>query len=230
MAATPRKSSGVVVPHEPRWFQRLGATILFMLERLLTLTLRVSWEDRAGIASDELKGPVIFCLWHNRLALAMYIFRAYGRRHLTNAGLAALVSASKDGAFLAGILQRFGVQPVRGSSSRRGSQAMLELTSWSQRGLHLAITPDGPRGPRYEMQPGVMSLAQLTGAPVIPISWHASRKITLKSWDRFQIPLPFARCVVTLGEPIHVQRELSEEGRARLREDLGRRLREITRD
>ena len=83
--------------------------------------------------------------------------------------MAALVSASKDGGFLSGILELFGVQPVRGSSSRRGPQALLELTTWAERGHDLTITPDGPRGPCYQVQDGVMSLAQLTGLPIVPV-------------------------------------------------------------
>ena len=82
-----------------------------------------------------------------------------------------MVSASKDGAFLTSILECFQVQPVRGSSSRRGPQALLELTTWAERGYDLALTPDGPRGPRYVVQEGVMSLAQLTGLPIIAASY-----------------------------------------------------------
>ena len=84
--------------------------------------------------------------------------------------MAAMVSASKDGGFLASILECFGVQPVRGSSSRRGPQALLELTGWAERGYDLAITPDGPRGPRYVVQEGIIALAQVTGLPIVPAS------------------------------------------------------------
>ena len=110
------------------------------------------------------------------------------------------MSASRDGAFLAAILERFGVQPVRGSSSRRGAQALLELTTWAERGYDLAITPDGPRGPRYVVQDGAMSLAQITGLPIVPVSYFLKWKIQLKSWDGFQIPLPFSICEVTAGK------------------------------
>src|SRR5436189_6328705 len=115
--------------------------------------------------------------------------------------MAAMVSASKDGAFLAAILERFKVQPVRGSSSRRGRQALPELTTWAERGYDLAITPDGPRGPCYVVQHGVMSLAQVSGLPIIPFSFCADWKLRPKSWDRFQIPLPFSRCEIILEKP-----------------------------
>src|SRR4029077_6679252 len=94
------------------------------------------------------------------------------RRYVNTPGLAAIVSASKDGGFLAAILENFNVQPVRGSSSRRGRQAVLELISWAERGYDLAITPDGPRGPRYIAQEGATALAQLTGHPIIPASMN----------------------------------------------------------
>ena len=225
----PRKS-GVVVPHAPRWHQQLVAWSIFLIERLLVSTLRIKWDDRAGFAPGALPGPVIFCLWHNRLALCMGIWSNYVRRHSPNNGLAALISASRDGALLACTLERFGVQPVRGSSSRRGPQALLELTSWLERGYSLAITPDGPRGPRYIVQPGAVALGQVTGAPVIPVSYRASRKLTMRSWDQFQIPLPFSRCEVILGKPILFPRTVSDEERESLRQQLEQSLRAITRD
>jgi lysophospholipid acyltransferase (LPLAT)-like uncharacterized protein len=141
-----------------------------------------------------------------------------------------MVSASKDGGFLAAILECFGVQPVRGSSSRRGAQALLELTTWAERGHDLAITPDGPRGPRCVVQDGIMSLAQVTGLQIFPCSYHVSWKICLKSWDRFQIPLPFAKCDMTLGQPISVPREATDEEREKLRQQLERSLVELSKD
>jgi lysophospholipid acyltransferase (LPLAT)-like uncharacterized protein len=141
-----------------------------------------------------------------------------------------LPSASKDGAFLAAILQCFGVQPVRGSSSRRGPQALLELTSLAERGFDLAITPDGPREPRYVVQDGVMSLAQLTGLPIIPSAVYTGWKIEVHSWDRFQIPLPFSRCEIRLGKPFYVPREATDAEREILRQQLEATLRRLSAD
>jgi len=224
------RKSGVVVPHTPKWHQHLVAWLIFLIERLVISSLRVKWDDRAGVAAGTLPGPVIYCLWHNRLAISMCVWRNYVRRHFPNNGLAALISASKDGALLACTLERFGVQPVRGSSSRRGPQALLELTSWLERGYNLAITPDGPRGPRYAVQPGVAALGMVTGAPVIPVSYRASRKFTLRSWDQFQIPVPFSRCEVILGKPIYFPRTASDAERESLRKQLEEALRAITHD
>jgi len=150
------------------------------------------------------------------------------RRHPRK--LAALVSASKDGALLAAVLGRFGVEQVRGSSSRRGPQALLELTSHAQMGYDLAITPDGPRGPRYVVQEGVIALAQLTGLPIIPVTCNTRRKLCLKSWDRFQIPLPFSKCEVILNEPILVPRQAGEAEREERRSQLENCLRQNSTD
>jgi lysophospholipid acyltransferase (LPLAT)-like uncharacterized protein len=206
------------------------AFLIFLFEHLVTFSLRVRWDDRAGLARRAVSGPVIYCLWHNRLALCMVIWRRYVKRHHVCGGLAALISASKDGALLAATLEQFGVQPVRGSSSRRGAQALLELNSTVERGVNVAITPDGPRGPCYKVQPGVVALAQLTGAPVVPISFQATRKLTLRSWDRFQIPLPFTRCTITLGSPLTCPRDATQEQREAFRRQLEAALMEITRD
>lgn len=144
--------------------------------------------------------------------------------------LAAMVSASKDGAFLAAILEAFGVQPVRGSSSRRGPQALLELQTWAERGCNLALTPDGPRGPRYIAQDGAVLLAQITGLPIVPIGVSIGWKWTLKSWDAFQVPLPFSKCEVVFGEPIRVARELSDEAREAARVRLEECMKRFSRD
>lgn len=226
----PPRKSGIVVPNQPRWHQRLVAFLIFLIEFLITCTLRVRFDDRAGIAAGQVRGPVIYCLWHNRLALCMFIWRRYCGRHLRCNGLAALISASKDGALLAATLEQFGVQPVRGSSSRRGAQALVELSSALERGVNVAITPDGPRGPMYRVQPGVAALAQLTGATIIPAASHISRKVTLKSWDRFQIPLPFALCEITFGTPLTCPRDATEEQRETFRTQLEATLKAITRD
>jgi lysophospholipid acyltransferase (LPLAT)-like uncharacterized protein len=228
-APSKRKKSGVVVPHKPAWYQRLGARLVFLALRSVMMTLRYSWNDGAGIMNNPLKDPAIFCVWHNRLALCMEAYRVYSRNRRTP-GMAAIVSASKDGGFLAEILKCFKVQPVRGSSSRRGPQALLELTTWAERGYDLAITPDGPRGPRYVVQDGATALAQLTGAPIIPFSYNLQWKICLKSWDRFQIPLPFSRCKMVVAKPISIPRGASHEARAALRRELEQALRQISSD
>jgi lysophospholipid acyltransferase (LPLAT)-like uncharacterized protein len=188
--------------------------MVFLIERLVSASLRCGWKDHSGLSNATDGKPVIFCLWHNRLAISMIVHRRHPRK------LAALVSASKDGALLAAVLGRFGVEQVRGSSSRRGPQALLELTTKGENGFDLAVTPDGPKGPRYIVQAGVISLAQVTGFPIVPVTCNMFRKVCVKSWDGFQIPLPFSRCELILNKPILVPRDAAEERREELRKEL----------
>jgi len=222
-------ASGVVVPNTPRWYQRLVAWVVFVLLRGLAATLRYRWTEHSDFLQRSTE-PVIFCVWHNRLALAMEAYFGYLSPRSPRVGMAAMVSASKDGALLTAILEAFKVQPVRGSSSRRGRQALLELTTWAERGYDLAITPDGPRGPCYVVQEGVMSLAQITGLPIIPFSFHVARKVRPNSWDRFQIPLPFSRCDMIIEKPIRVPRDSTDEQREELRQHLESTLKRISQD
>jgi lysophospholipid acyltransferase (LPLAT)-like uncharacterized protein len=226
----PSKIGGVVVAHRNKWYLHTLAWLVFALIRTMSATLRYRWNDRSGYINVPVPGPAIYCIWHNRLALCMPAYFSYVKKHNCTPGMAAMVSASKDGGFLTGILECFNVQPVRGSSSRRGPQALLELTTWAKRGYDLAITPDGPRGPLYVVQDGVMSLAQLTGFPIVPVSYHANWKLRLKSWDRFQIPLPFSRCEMIYEKPIFVPREATDAEREQLRLQLETALRAISRD
>lgn len=226
----PPRRSGVIVPHSLKWHQRLAAPLIYLLIRAVSATIRFEWRDASVLLTSNENEPVIFCIWHNRLALSLEVYRIYLHRLKRPCRLAALVSASKDGGLLSRVIECYGVQPVRGSSSRRGPQALLELTTWAERGYDLAITPDGPRGPCYTVQEGVTSLAQITGLPIIPVSYHLTWKIRVKSWDRFQIPLPFATCVMRFAPPIRVPRGISDAEREQMRKDLQERLSSITFD
>jgi len=223
-------TSGIVIPHQPKWNQRLGSAFVYWFLRLLAGTLRCTWTDRSSYFKTPAPGPAIFCIWHNRLALSMLIYHHYIKKRSAGVGLAAMISASRDGGFLAAILQRFGVQPARGSSSRRGPQALRELTTLARKKYDLAITPDGPRGPCYVAQDGVIYLAQLTGLPIVPVSYNLAWKIRPKSWDRFLIPLPFSRCEFIFEKPILVPREASAEDREKFRKNLENSLKEISED
>lgn len=185
--------------------------------------VRYRWELHPEIAQYA-SAPVIFCIWHNRLSLALNMHTQYLAATGQQRTLAAIVSASRDGALFARILEHCGVQPVRGSSSRRGPQALLELTTLAERGHDLAITPDGPRGPRYIVQPGVIALSQVTGRPIIPSGCDIKWKRCLRSWDRFQIPLPLTRVNARFGQPLLVPREATESDRETLRLELQNRL------
>lgn len=212
-----KQTSGIVVPHPLTWRRKTAATAVFGLAKLLM----ASWRCKAThVKIPNYDGPIIFCVWHNRLALSMVAYSQFAKKIWPSNGLAAMISASKDGGLLAAVLNNFDVEAVRGSSSRRGRQALLESTTWLEKGFHLAITPDGPRGPRYQVQDGVIALAQVTGAPLVPVAIRIQGKISLRSWDRFQIPLPFAKCHLRFGQAVFVPREFLHEEKEKIREQL----------
>ena len=229
-AETAPEAPRVVVPKQAGWKGRFAAFAISWAVRIMSWTIRFRFDDSAKFFAEKNPGPMIFCVWHNRLFLSAIVYQKCQKRIGMKRAMAGLVSASRDGAMLALIFKQFGITAVRGSSSRRGAQALLEMTSQAEKGLDLTITPDGPRGPRYDVQHGIMSLAQVTGIPILPVSFHICGKLQMPSWDRFQIPLPFTRCDIKVGEPLTVGRNISKEKREKAREELERRMREITVD
>jgi len=221
-------ASGVVVPKPMPWHRRWAAILAAALLRLCMNTWRMRWHSSG--APPPAIGPVIFCVWHNRLPSALASYNDFAQSRWPAQGLAAMISASRDGSFVASVAERFGVQPIRGSTSRRGPQALLEATTWMERDHNIVMLPDGPRGPVYQIQDGIIYLAQVTGRPIIPTCTFTRWKIRLRSWDRFQIPLPFACCDCYHGEPIWVPRETTEDQRDQIRAQLEAAMRAITRD
>jgi lysophospholipid acyltransferase (LPLAT)-like uncharacterized protein len=195
----PRSQRGIIWPNpsialrlklgwtRERAIARIGST----LARLLFLTMRFKMEDRAGFSVTRPESPLIFAFWHNRI-LACTIAHMRYYRYRSRRGLAVLTSASKDGEILAQLMSCFHIGAIRGSSSRRGSRSILECLDWLKSGGDLAVTPDGPRGPRYSLGAGLILLAQTSAAPILPVHVHFTRSIALKSWDAFRIPLPFS--------------------------------------
>ena len=181
----------------------LGAIAL----RALGATLRVRREEAAVAPLWAARAPVIYAVWHGRLLLLPYL---YGHR-----GSRVLASRSRDGELVARWIRRFGLEPVRGSSTRGGGEALRLLTRALRSGHEVVVVPDGPKGPREVLKPGVIALARLTGAPIVPMALGASREWRLRSWDEFRIPKPFARCVMRFGEPIYVARHPAGEEAAR---------------
>jgi lysophospholipid acyltransferase (LPLAT)-like uncharacterized protein len=226
----PPRKSGVVVPRQATWHQRLAAVLIYILIRTVAVTVRFRMADPFSLLNKAPGEKLIFAFWHNRLALMAILRRRFVLRFAPERRMAGMVSASRDGGLLARVLEHFDIEPVRGSSSRRGGQALREMVSCAERGYDLAVTPDGPRGPCYTVQDGVISTAQLTGLPIVPVSYYLNWKIRPKSWDRFQIPLPFARCEITVGKIMRVPREASDAEREELRKQLEAELRAITRD
>jgi len=180
-----------------RWLIAVG----FRLLQLWVRTLRYEIDDRAGVLGKPVDQNYIGALWHNRLLIFPFVLR----RFFSSRRGAALISASRDGDLLADAIARFGFDVVRGSSSRLGASAILQLTDVLASGRDVVITPDGPRGPAYELGPGIIFLAQKSGAAVLPVNMEYSSCWRLNSWDRFVLPRPFAKIRVIIGQPHRVR-------------------------
>ena len=236
MAATsdgsrPRAAArGSNVPLPPTLGGRFAARLAWVVASSVSATLRWEFHDRTGLFGPGTRQQAIFAIWHNRQLLAPGVYRRYFRSDGSGRRLAALASTSRDGAIAARILELFGARAVRGSSSRRGALALTEMIDLAKAGYDIAVTPDGPRGPRYRVQAGTIVLAQYTGLPIIPLTLNLSRKKVLPSWDGFQIPLPFGHCEVATAEALRVPRDLDEAERVRCVEELERRMHALTRD
>lgn len=229
MSAPPSQGRDRATPRRPTPLQRFAARCVHLALAANARTQRFRVVDPLGALDSVRDVPGLFAIWHNRLAFSIVIHQRFIQPLRPGRRLAALVSASRDGALLAAVLEAFGVAPVRGSSSRRGAQALVELRSWAEKGYDLAITPDGPRGPCYLAQTGVLALARVTGRPVIPVACNTPWKLRLGSWDRFQIPLPFGPSEVVFGRPVPPP-DSSPESMEAARLELQRQLDAITRD
>ena len=162
-----------------------------------TLRWRVSgWEHLEAIWSSG-RQPVM-AFWHGRILPATFYFR--------NRGIVVITSENFDGEWIAQIIERFGYGTARGSTSRGAKRAMLQLVRDMRRGKPAGFTVDGPRGPARVVQPGAVWLASATGNPVLPFHLEASSHWTTSSWDRTQIPKPFATVALVIGEPIEIPR------------------------
>jgi len=186
--------------------------------RLCAATWRVRATDSAGIfVPGAFAGPVIFALWHDCIFSATPVWsRCVG----THRRVVVLTSASKDGAVLEAAVGVFGIGAVRGSSSRRAVAGLIGLRQAMRAGSDTCITPDGPRGPRRVCQPGIIKLAQTTGAPIIPMRCGFASSRRLPTWDRMVIPLPFATVRVRFGTPIRVAADADEAAFEAARREL----------
>jgi len=201
---------------------RFLAWLSSLLIHLIGSTLRMSVEDRGGILDHPEHPPVIIAFWHNRTALMAYFYERFCQERIA----LTFISRSRDGQFITDVAARFGIKAVRGSSSRHGTSAMLAaIRAASDRNVDLVITPDGPRGPRYEIRPGLIRLSQATNRPIVAVTYELKWKFQLNSWDRFHVPIPFSTCHLITSGPILVPQNASEEEMAaigvRLTEELG---------
>jgi lysophospholipid acyltransferase (LPLAT)-like uncharacterized protein len=170
-------------------------------------------------------GCAIFAFWHNRLMMIPYIYRRlFGMKDIVT-----LISSSRDGEYFVRALKLFRPYIVRGSSTRGGSAAFKALVRRIQRRTDCIITPDGPQGPKYTIQPGTIALARLTRVPIIAVSYWSSRYRVLRTWDDFILTLPFGKTTYAFGEPVYCPKDAGESQMDRLAESLRQSLLAISR-
>ena len=195
-------------PRQLRWHHLLLLRILYLLMRVWTRTLRFRFDEVVQAMIDKEHPPLVIVVWHNRLFVVPEFYRRYAR----NRKLAAIISASSAGAWLSGLFKIMRIKPIRGSRNRRGVQAFREMLKASEEGYDVGVTPDGSRGPMYEMKAGAVNLALRTNTPIVLLSYNFQKAFRLMTWDRFYIPLPFS-CV-------EVQLDLIEKGHESLGETV----------
>ncbi len=187
--------------------QRLQASLIGLLGHpLITLLGKTCrWQVDGYEHYDAIRATdrqPIFAFWHGRILSATYFWR--GR------GIVVMTSENFDGEWIAQVIQRFGYTTARGSTSRGGARALVQLRRDVRNGQPAAFTVDGPRGPARSVQPGAVWLASLTGRPILPFHIEADRYWSARSWDRTQVPRPFSRIVMAIGEPIEVPADAAE--------------------
>jgi len=193
-------------------FGKLLVDLLFKTTRIET----VGFEKVESIISSR---RFIFAFWHSRILLVSYVYQGWNG--------AILVSQSRDGEFIARVLQRQGHEPIRGSTTRGGLRALSTLITCIRAQIRPAvIIPDGPQGPRFKVQPGIITLAKKTGYPIVPVSYSARNVKIFNSWDRFLLPHPFTQCRIVYGEPVRVagdaDPQTASDCRLRLEQELCR--------
>lgn len=203
---------------------KLSPTLLgkfaWFIVRMLAKTLSIE-VIREGNVDDDGREPRIYALWHGRIFLPLY--------HYRNCGIHALVSEHRDGDIITATLEASGHTPVRGSTTRGGARALVQLIRLVGKGKQVAFTPDGPRGPKWHFQPGAVYVAAKTGIPIIPLTGSAQRAVYFKSWDAFQLPLPFSKCLFMVGEPYHVTGDMTDENIEFHRAEIERRMTDLVR-
>ena len=192
------------------------------LVNLIGRTLRLQFIDFEKVGDVVASRRFILAVWHSRIFLVSFVFQGWKGT--------ALVSSSKDGEITARVLQRQGHETIRGSTSRYAVRALASLIRAMKKEVRPGVVvPDGPRGPRFRVQTGIITLAQKTGYHIVPISCSAKRIKIFNSWDRFILPWPFSEAAVIYGAPIEVPKALDEESREFYRVRLEEEMNRITR-
>lgn len=181
----------------------------FLYIRLLKATVRLRYDGLEHLEEVRRSGRFILALWHSRFAMMRYGY--------PGDSLAVLISLHRDAQMLGRTLRWLGLDTVDGSSTRGGAAGLREILRRVRDGWDIAITPDGPKGPRRRLKPGVITTARLAGIPILPATFSAKPAKRIRSWDRTLLPWPFARGLILYGAPIRVPRDAGEREQERLR-------------
>ena len=192
----------------------VAAWLVAFFMKMLRATYRISYDDPYHFIDSSQPWPVIVALWHNRI---LFTASCFPKEQLRRSGV--LISASRDGEYAARIVRHFGLNVLRGSSSRGGFRALRSLMGYLREGKTVVLAVDGPRGPRYVPQQGAVALAVRCSVPILPISLNAPSRWNTRSWDRTQIPKPFTRMTVKVGKPLYLTED-NEESRAAVEKAL----------
>jgi len=208
-----RRASLAAYTFKQRLTIHIADLAFYALIKSIGSTVRFSVYGRAHWEAAHVAGkPPIYAFWHNRIFLGTYFLRD---RHLI-----VMTSQSFDGEYIARFIQRFGHGAARGSSTRGGVGALVEMIRLVRGGHAAGLTVDGPKGPREIAKTGALVLAKKTGRPVLPFMFNAQRKIEIGSWDRLQIPVPFTRADVRIGAPLHVAPDATDAELEARRDEL----------
>ena len=182
----------------------IAPRLLKWLIILIGLTCRKRWLGAEYIVElEKSQQNWIYSLWHNNISYAAFLFRKQN--------LLSMVSSSNDGRIAAKTIELFGNETIRGSSSKGGAKVLFSMMKGIKAGKIGAITPDGPRGPKYQLQNGIISITQKTKVPLIPLHIEATRQwIFKKSWDQHKLPKPFSTIVIGVGKPFMVPEKLDK--------------------
>jgi lysophospholipid acyltransferase (LPLAT)-like uncharacterized protein len=200
---------------------RVLPPIVYVFLLLLGRTMSIRHVNREVLGRLGENGQAaIVCFWHGRLLAMPFAYEKQPAK--------VLISRHGDGEFIARVMKYFGLGSVRGSYKKVSISSLREILSELKQGTTIGITPDGPKGPRYHVKPGIVEIARLTHSPIVPVTYGASRNWAASSWDRFLVPYPFSRVIFLWGDPIHVAADASADVIERTRQELEERLVSLT--
>lgn len=196
---------------------RLADWTFYLLIKIIGKTIRYEIDGWENFEAIERNGKIpIYTFWHNRIFAGTYFFR--------NRGIVVITSQSFDGEYIARFIQRLGYGAVRGSSTRGGIGALVEMIRLMKRGLPMGFTVDGPKGPRYVAKTGAVLLAKKTGNPMMPFVVECEKFWTINSWDKMQIPKFFTRAKLFIREPVYVEKDADDAEIENKRRELQKKL------